>query len=49
MAECVFMDWIEGGVGGVGSWLASHMPAGALRSLMIDGVIGGVGGVLVSP
>ena len=37
-------DWIFGALGqAVGSWI----PAGALNSLVVDGIIGGVGGVLV--
>ncbi len=31
----------------VGAWVAAHTPAGDLQSLLINGVIGGVGGVLV--
>ncbi len=31
----------------VGSWIAAHTPAGDLQSLLVNGVIGGVGGVLV--
>jgi ferrous iron transport protein B len=31
----------------VGAWVAGHTPAGDLQSLLINGVIGGVGGVLV--
>jgi ferrous iron transport protein B len=30
-----------------GAWVAAHTPAGDLQSLLINGVIGGVGGVLV--
>ena len=31
----------------VGSWIAAHTPAGDFQSLLVNGVIGGVGGVLV--
>ncbi len=31
----------------VGSWVAAHTPVGDVQSLLINGVIGGVGGVLV--
>ncbi|MGB7768619.1 MAG: ferrous iron transporter B [Verrucomicrobiia bacterium] len=31
----------------VGAWVAAHTPAGDVQSLLINGVIGGVGGVLV--
>ncbi len=41
------MDGVQWLVGQLGSLVASSMPAGALRSLLVDGVIGGVGGVLV--
>jgi ferrous iron transport protein B len=40
------MGWIESGQGVVASWVASLMVAGDLRSLLVDGVIGGVGGVV---
>ena len=41
------MGWIESAQAAVARWLESLMPAGDLRSLCIDGVLGGVGGVLV--
>ncbi|VBB48446.1 Ferrous iron transport protein B [uncultured Paludibacter sp.] len=41
------MDWIESGVGYIGNLLNDIIPAGALHDLIIDGVIGGVGGVIV--
>ena len=41
------MDWIEVFFLAAGSFVSSVIPAGDLRSLMVDGVIGGVGGVLV--
>jgi len=44
------MGWIEAGFGWLGAWVNSLWPAGAespLRSLIIDGLIGGVGGVIV--
>jgi ferrous iron transport protein B len=40
------MGWIEGGQNALSRWIAAHMPAGALRSLMTDGVIAGVGAVV---
>ena len=42
-----FMDLIETAVGTLGGWLGSLIPAGAINSLIVDGIIGGVGGVLV--
>lgn len=41
------MDWIDGGVGLLSSWVQSSMPEGALRDLLVNGIIGGVGGVIV--
>ena len=39
--------WIESFVGWIGQWIGSVMPEGILRDLIVDGIIGGVGGVLV--
>jgi ferrous iron transport protein B len=41
------MDAISGGVDAVGAWVEGALPGGALRSLLVDGVIAGVGGVVV--
>ena len=41
------MGWIEAGQGMLGNWLQSLMAAGDLRSLLVDGVLGGVGGVMM--
>ena len=41
------MGWIESGQGALGGWVESLMAEGDLRSLLVDGVIGGVGGVVV--
>jgi len=41
------MDGIEGGVSAVSALVNEHMPEGALRSLLADGVIAGTGAVLV--
>lgn len=40
-------EWIETLVGWIGSGVDSLMPAGPLRDLVVDGVIGGVGSVIV--
>ncbi len=40
-------DLIEEGVGGLGGLLTAYMPDGMLRSLLVEGVIAGVGSVLV--
>ncbi len=53
MFECTFrfgaypMGWIDAGVASLGDWLKNYMPDGMLKDLLIDGVIGGVGGVIV--
>ncbi len=41
------MDWIDAGTGAVGEWIESHMAEGALRSLIVKGLVGGVGGVVI--
>ncbi|MEO5916132.1 MAG: ferrous iron transport protein B [Luteolibacter sp.] len=41
------MGWIESGQGALGNWIESLMPDGDLRSLVVDGIIGGVGGVVM--
>ncbi|MFI3270338.1 MAG: ferrous iron transport protein B [Rikenellaceae bacterium] len=40
-------EWIEEGVSAVSEWLSGAMSDGALRDLVVDGVIGGVGGVII--
>lgn len=44
------MDWIEGGVSALGGLVSGFWPEGSaslLRSLLVDGIIAGVGGVIV--
>jgi ferrous iron transport protein B len=41
------MDLIDRGFGALGETLRAQMPAGLLTDLLVDGVIAGVGGVLV--
>ena len=41
------MDWIEAGIEWLGDWIGSTMPDGPLLSMLVDGVIGGVGSVIV--
>lgn len=41
------MDLIDAGFGALGEWVASLMPEGQLSSLLVDGVIAGVGGVVI--
>ena len=40
-------DWIESGISWLGEWIGKALPTGILRDLIVDGIIGGVGGVLV--
>ncbi len=40
-------DWIEAATAWVGQQVTDALPEGALRSLLVDGVIAGAGGVLV--
>lgn len=45
-----FMGWIEAGFEWLGNFISSWWPAGSenpLKSLLVDGVIAGVGGVLI--
>ncbi len=41
------MSWIEAGQGALGDWIRSKMTDGDLRSLIVDGALGGVGGVVM--
>jgi len=41
------MDWIDAGVAALGDFVSNLMPEGALRDLLVDGIIGGVGGVVI--
>jgi ferrous iron transport protein B len=41
------MDWIDGGIAGLQQWLSEHMADSLLKSLLIDGIIAGVGGVVI--
>ncbi|MDS4025467.1 MAG: ferrous iron transport protein B [Candidatus Contendobacter sp.] len=41
------MDWIDGGMAGLQQWLSAHMEASLLKSLLVDGIIAGVGGVVI--
>lgn len=53
MFECTFrlggypMEWIESGVEILGNFVRSIMSDGMLKDLIVDGIIGGVGGVIV--
>ncbi len=39
--------WIESGMAWLGNWLSGIMSDGMLKDLLVDGIIGGVGSVLV--
>ncbi|MBV7538867.1 ferrous iron transporter B [Duganella sp. sic0402] len=41
------MEMITGGVEALAKWMTASLPEGVLHSLLVDGVMGGVGGVLV--
>jgi len=41
------MEWIEQGVLWVGETLSNSLPSGVIRSLVVDGIVSGVGSVLV--
>ncbi|MCD4670243.1 MAG: ferrous iron transport protein B, partial [Actinomycetia bacterium] len=41
------MDWIDMGFGKLGDIVSNAMPEGLLQSFIVDGLIGGVGGVLI--
>ncbi len=41
------MDWMDAGIGWIGDSISKWMPAGPLKDLIVDGIIGGVGGVII--
>ncbi|HVX09819.1 MAG TPA: ferrous iron transport protein B [Pirellulales bacterium] len=41
------MGWIESGIGWISTGVEQLLPAGALQSLLVKGLIGGVGGVVI--
>ena len=41
------MDWIDSGVTALSNFIGHVMPEGSLRDLLVDGIVGGVGGVIV--
>jgi ferrous iron transport protein B len=41
------MEWLDAGIGWMGATIGSLIPHGALNDLLVDGIIGGVGGVIV--
>ena len=41
------MDWIDSGVAWLSELISSHMSDGPLKDLLVDGILAGVGGVIV--
>lgn len=41
------MDWIDSIVRWIGDMVSTYMPAGPIKDMIVDGIIGGVGGVIV--
>ena len=41
------MDWIDAGVAWLGEWIGDAMSDGPLKAMLVDGIIGGVGAVIV--
>jgi ferrous iron transport protein B len=41
------MDVIDGATGAVGEWVSAALPEGLLQSLVVDGLIAGLGGVVI--
>ena len=41
------MEWIDAGISALAEWTQANMADGLLRSLVVEGIIGGVGGVIV--
>ena len=53
MFQCTFtlgqypMDWIDTGFAMMGDWLTENLSEGPLRDMLTDGILGGVGAVIV--
>ncbi|QGY47589.1 ferrous iron transport protein B [Maribellus comscasis] len=41
------MDWIDMGIATLSYWISNIMPGGVLKDLLVDGIIGGVGSVII--
>ena len=41
------MEWIDKGIGIFGNWILNIMQPGILRDLIVEGIIGGVGAILI--
>lgn len=41
------MDWIDAGIGALATWVSELLPAGIFNALLTEGIIPGIGGVLI--
>jgi len=41
------MDWIQAGIDQVSVFVLAHMPIGMLRDILVEGLIGGVGAIVI--
>ena len=41
------MDWIDAGFSALGDWLGAILPDGPVKDMLVDGVVGGVGAVII--
>ena len=41
------MDWIDSMIGALGGWISDTMSDGPLKAMLVDGIIGGVGSVII--
>lgn len=41
------MDWIENGFGALSDWLSTSLPEGWVKRLIINGLVAGIGGVVI--
>jgi ferrous iron transport protein B len=41
------MDWIDAGMSSLASWIGTTLPAGIFNALLTEGILPGIGGVLV--
>lgn len=41
------MDWIDGGVASLSDWLSHTLPDGAIKDMLVDGILGGIGSVII--
>ena len=41
------MDWIDNGFAWTREWMATHFPNGALNDLFVNGILAGIGGIVI--